>query len=50
MNQDKSKFFDFEYSYIYNDIYIGILYLTGDIHKGTFIASLGAWTKQINQN
>ena len=24
MNQDRRKFFDFEYNYIYNDVYIGI--------------------------
>ncbi len=29
-------------------IYSGNLFLTGDIHKGTFNASSGAWTEQKN--
>ena len=31
-------------------IYSGNLYLTGDIHKGTFNASSGTWTEQKNLN
>ena len=31
-------------------IYAGHLYLTGDIRKGTFNATSGAWTEQKNLN